>query len=175
MCHPKTFLSKPDEKRLHDGEFSFQATDETILRCPIRDVRCNRAIRWPFKSNNLIERLSCGIAMTPDWETAKRFTGESVRIVVNGARILRSSQIFTDLSSEPEITLSSFVKIVDVTDSECPWNTLTAGISDLKSQSLNVESRDDVTTRRLLWWAEQWVSSLSWPVRVCTGTLVSML
>ena len=56
--------------------------------------------------------------MTPDCDTASRLTGESVRIVVSGARIFLSSQILTDLSSEPLITLSSFVKIVDVTDSE---------------------------------------------------------
>lgn len=174
MCHPKTFLSKPDEKRLHIGEFSFHATDETILRWPSRDVRCNRAILCPLRSKRRIERLSCGMAMTPVDETASRFTGESVRIVVKGARIFLNSQIFTDLSSEPEMTLSSFEKIVDVTGSECPWKTLTAGISDRKSQSRNVESRDDVTTSRWLWCAQQCVSSESCPESVCMGVLVSI-
>lgn len=174
MCHPKTFLSKPDENRLHIGEFSFHATDDTIRRWPSLDVLCSRAILWPLRSNSRIDRLSCGMAITPLVETANRFTGESVRIVVKGARIFRNSQIFTDLSSEPEMTLSSFEKIVDVTDSEWPWKTLTAGISERKSHSRNVESRDEVTTSRWFWWAQQCVSSESWPVSVCIGDFVSI-
>lgn len=174
MCHPKTFLSKPEEKRLQVGEFSFQATDDTIRLCPIRDVLCSRAILCPFKSNSRIERLSCGIAMTPDCETASRLTGESVRIVVSGARMFRSSQILTDLSSEPDMTLSSLLKIVEVTDSQCPWKTETAGISARKSHNLKVLSRELVTTSRWLWCAEQCVSSLSWPVNVWIDVFVSI-
>ena len=51
----------------------------------------------------------------PFWLTANRLTGESVRMVVRADRIFLSSQTFTVLSSDPDISLSSFAKIVDVT------------------------------------------------------------
>lgn len=55
------------------------------------------------------------MAMTPLAETANLFTAESVRIVVNAERIFLNSHTLTVLSSEPDTTLSSLVKTVDVT------------------------------------------------------------
>lgn len=51
----------------------------------------------------------------PLFETAKRFTDESVLMVVKAERIFLNSHTFTVRSSEPEITLSSRVNTVDVT------------------------------------------------------------
>lgn len=59
--------------------------------------------------------LSCGIAITPVCETAKRLTAASVRIVVKAERMFRNSHTFTVRSSEPDTTLSSRVNTVDVT------------------------------------------------------------
>lgn len=83
--------------------------------------------------------------MTPLFETAKRLTALSVRMVVSADRMLRNSHTFTVRSSDPETTLSSRVNTVEVTllkkkffwhsgekyqrsYSVCPWNTDTAGI-----------------------------------------------
>lgn len=55
------------------------------------------------------------MAITPPGDTDIRLTAESVRMVVNAERIFRSSHTLTVLSSEPETTLSSRVKTVDVT------------------------------------------------------------
>lgn len=53
---------------------------------------------------------------------------------------------------------------VYVTDSVCPWNTLTEWMDgSLKSHSLKVVSLDEVTTRRWVGCVQQWVSSWSWP------------
>lgn len=84
-----------------------------LLTC--RLVRGNRAIRCPLRSNRRMCRLSCGIAMMPPFDTEIRFTAESSRIVVRADRIFRSSHTLTVLSSEPDTTLSSLVKTVDVT------------------------------------------------------------
>lgn len=70
--------------------------------------------------------------MIPALETAKRFTDESVRMVVKAERIFLNSQTFTVRSSEPEMTLSSRVKTVDV--------TLLQEI-EMKNSRFNVESR----------------------------------
>lgn len=89
-------------------------------------------------------------------------------MVVSAERMLRSSHTLTERSSEPDTTLSSRVKTVEVTLLEgkrnfclevlevsiegtysvCPWNTDTAGMLSRKSHSLKVESREAVTTRR---------------------------
>lgn len=53
--------------------------------------------------------------MMPPDETDILFTAESVRIVVNADRIFLISHTLTVLSSEPDTTLSSRVKTVDVT------------------------------------------------------------
>lgn len=53
--------------------------------------------------------------MMPPLDTAKRLTDESVRMVVKAERIFRNSQTFTVRSSDPDTTLSSLVKTVDVT------------------------------------------------------------
>lgn len=55
------------------------------------------------------------MAMTPLFDTANRFTDESVRMVVNADRIFLSSQILTVRSSLPDTTLSSRVNTEDVT------------------------------------------------------------
>lgn len=78
-------------------------------------MRGSRVIRCPLKSNNLMCRLSCGMAMMPPFDTEIRFTAESSRMVVNAERILRNSHTLTVLSSEPDTTLSSLVRTVDVT------------------------------------------------------------
>lgn len=78
-------------------------------------MRGSRAIRCPFKSNSRMCRLSWGIAIIPPVETDIRFTAESSRIVVSADLMLRSSQTFTVLSSEPDTTLSSLVNTVEVT------------------------------------------------------------
>lgn len=80
-----------------------------------RLVRGNRATRCPFKSNKRICLLSCGMAIIPTLETAKRLTEESVRIVARAERIFRNSQTFTVRSSDPDTTLSSRANTVDVT------------------------------------------------------------
>lgn len=160
MDQPNTRRSKPQENKsqLSSGS-SAQATDETMRRCPWRLVRGKRATRCPFKSNSRICRLSWGIAIMPPLETAKRFTDESVRMVARAERILRNSHTLIVRSSEPETTLSSRAKTLDVTDSVCPWKTDTAGIGSRKSHKRKVVSRDAVTTRRCVGWAETWVSS----------------
>lgn len=80
-----------------------------------RLVRGKRAIRWPFRSNRRMCRLSCGIAMMPPFDTEILLTAESRRIVVKADLIFRSSHTLTVLSSEPDTTLSSLVNTVDVT------------------------------------------------------------
>lgn len=116
ICHPKTFLSKPEEKRLQgDDGSSDHAQDETILRWPVLEVRGNLAIRCPFISNSRIDRLSCGMAMIPFRDTESRLTGESARIVVKADLIFLSSHTFTVRSSDPEINLSSLAKTAEVT------------------------------------------------------------
>lgn len=86
-----------------------------IVSFTCRLVRGRRAMRCPFKSNSRIWRLSWGMAITPVGDTDIRLTAESVRIVVNADRIFRSSHTLTVRSSEPDTTLSSRVKTVDVT------------------------------------------------------------
>lgn len=86
---------------------------QSIFTCLL--VRGKRATLWPFKSNKRICLLSCGIAIIPMLDTASRFTEESVRIVVKAERIFRNSHTFTVRSSDPDTTLSSLVKTVDVT------------------------------------------------------------
>lgn len=78
-------------------------------------MRGNRAIRWPLRSNNRMWRLSHGMAMMPPFDTEIRLTAESSLMVVRAERIFLSSHTLTVLSSEPETTLSSLVKTVDVT------------------------------------------------------------
>jgi len=51
----------------------------------------------------------------PPLETAKRLTAESVRIVAKADLIFLNSQTLTVRSSDPETTLSSRAKTVDVT------------------------------------------------------------
>lgn len=97
-----------------------------MLTC--RLVRGNRAMRCPFISNSLICRLSCGIAITPDGDTDIRLTAESVRMVVNAERIFRNSHTLTVRSSEPDTTLSSRVKTVDVTLLECQNTNVYTGM-----------------------------------------------
>lgn len=87
--------------------------EAAILTC--RLVRGKRAIRWPLRSNSRMCRLSCGIAMIPPFDTEIRLTAESSRIVVSADRIFLSSHTLTVLSSDPDTTLSSRVKTVDVT------------------------------------------------------------
>lgn len=53
--------------------------------------------------------------MTPEEETATRFTAESVAMLANGLRMFRKSQTFTFRSSDPDTTLSSLVSTADVT------------------------------------------------------------
>lgn len=55
------------------------------------------------------------MAITPPADTDIRLTAESVRMVVNAERIFRNSHTLTVLSSDPDTTLSSRVKTVDVT------------------------------------------------------------
>lgn len=55
------------------------------------------------------------MAMMPPDETDILLTGESVRIVVNADLIFLNSHTLTVLSSEPDTTLSSRVRTVDVT------------------------------------------------------------
>lgn len=115
--HPITRLSKPAEyKLINDEGSSLHATHDTIRLCRLESL----AIRWPFKSNNLTSRLSCGIATTLFAETASRFTADSVRMCVSAERMLRNSHTLTDRSSLPDTTLSSFVNTADVTLSICP-------------------------------------------------------
>lgn len=78
-------------------------------------MRGKRAILCPLRSNSRMCRLSCGIAMTPPFDTETRLTAESSRIVVNADRMFLSSHTLTVLSSDPDTTLSSRVKTVDVT------------------------------------------------------------
>lgn len=53
--------------------------------------------------------------MIPPFDTEIRLTAESSRIVVKADLIFLSSQTLTVLSSEPDTTLSSLVRTVDVT------------------------------------------------------------
>lgn len=53
--------------------------------------------------------------MMPLFDTDIRLTAESNLIVVNAERILRNSHTLTVLSSDPDTTLSSLVRKVDVT------------------------------------------------------------
>lgn len=174
MDQPNTRRSNPHENRSQfNSGSSAQATEETIRRWPWRLVRGNRATRCPFKSNNRICRLSCGMAIIPPVETARRFTDESVRMVDKAERMFRNSQTLIVRSSDPETTLSSRAKTLDVTVSVCPWKTETAGIGSRKSHKRKVVSREAVTTRRCVGCAETCVSSWSWPVRGCNGWAVS--
>ena len=97
-------------------------------------------------------------------ETANRLMAESDCIVATGDLIFRRSQIFALLSSDPEIIFSSWdVKTAEVTVSWWPWNTDTEWMASRKSHKRNVESFEDVTTKRWLGWAAVCVSSSSWP------------
>lgn len=174
MDQPNTRRSNPHENRSQfNSGSSAQATEETILRWPWRLVRGNRATRCPFKSKSRICRLSWGMAIIPPVETARRLTDESVRMVDKEERMFRNSQTLIVRSSDPETTLSSRAKTLDVTVSVCPWKTETAGIGSRKSHKRKVVSREAVTTRRCVGCAETCVSSWSWPVSGCNGWAVS--
>ena len=165
---PRVTLSNPQVKRLGFVS-SDHAVEQTIRVWPCRELRGSRPTRWPLRSYSLTFRLSKGIAIKPLLETERRLTAESVWMLASGLRILRRSQMRTERSSDPETTWSSLVKIADVTVSWWPWNTDTEWMLSLKSHSRNVESFEEVTTRRAAGWAAVCVSSSSWPVSWCNS------
>jgi len=85
------------------------------IRHTVRLLRGRRASRWPLRSKRSTLRLSRGTAITLVGETDTLFTGLSQRMEARGERIFRKSHTLAVRSSEPETTLSSRVKVTQVT------------------------------------------------------------
>ena len=81
----------------------------------MRLLRGRRASLSPFRSKRSTLRLSNGTAMIFVGDTDNLLTGLSHRMAAKGERMFLRSHTLAVRSSEPEMTLSSRVKVAQVT------------------------------------------------------------